>query len=113
MLPKLNDHLSDVKAELDTDTGELHLIVLDDEENEVLNTKCKLSKDRKDEESIVRFSMDNHPETGRKESFKGILWKRRWGGSWAMMIYPLFGKGTISTGRIKVETTGDNEYFTD
>jgi len=113
MSSKLNNHLSEVKAELDTDTGELHLIILDDEEDEVLNKKCKLSKDKEDEESIVRFSMDNHPETDRKESFKGVLWKPRWRNLWVMMVYPLFGRGTISTGKITVGTTGNNEYFTD
>lgn len=105
---QFNSFITDVKATLDTDNGEVHLIVLGNDDEELLNKKCKLSKPSK-KEAMIRFSMD-HPETDKKESFKGIVYKQRWG-LWKMYVYPQFGKGTICTGALTVNTTGNNEFF--
>lgn len=105
-----NEFISDVNATLDTDEGELHLSILDKDGKEILKTKAKLSHNNKKNDAMIRFSFPDHPETGQTEKFKGIVSYSRYGRV-ILYIYPQFGKGTIATGSIRVQTEGNNEFF--
>jgi len=105
------DHFGSIDATLNTTTGELTLTLYKDAEQtkEAFSTTCQLRDQRRKDVYTLRFTMDKHPETQRKEDFQVQLVKSNH--LWFAYIYPQYGRGTITKGKLYVKTEGRNEFF--
>lgn len=100
-----------IYAELNTDTGELTIELYDDDEKTDLafSTTCKLRSNRKGV-YLIRFSIDEHPETGKKEEFQAHVIRKKYG-QLRMFIYPQYGVATLTKNSISIHSEGNGEFF--
>lgn len=100
-----------IYTELNSDTGELTIELYNDDEKTDLafSTVCKLRPNRSGV-YLIRFTIDEHPETGKKEDFQAHVIRKKYG-QLRMYIYPQFGVGTLTQNSVNIRSEGNNEFF--